>query len=296
MLILQQIKIYCSKFQYKIKLMDTQIVNVNDASKYLDKLIDMAIAYGPKVLLAIVVLIIGLFVIGKFSSALGKVLRKRQTDVTLTSFLVNMIGMALKVLLIISVAQMVGIETTSFVAVMAAASLAIGMALQGSLGNFAGGALILFFRPYKIGDLVEAQGHLGHVKEIQLFTTHIVTGTNRLVIIPNGPMSNGSIINHSAEGRVRVDIKIAIAGDEDIDKARAEVLKVLNANELVLKTPAPSVNVSALGDNFIQLDVLSYCEPGNYWAVFYGTQESIKKAFVAASLRGPQPLRIIQQG
>jgi small conductance mechanosensitive channel len=276
--------------------METQIVSVDGASKYLDKLIDMAIAYGPKVLLAVIVLIVGLFIINKLSGVLSKILKRRQTDVTLTSFLVNLIGMALKVLLIISVAQMVGIETTSFVAVMAAASLAIGMALQGSLGNFAGGALILFFRPYKIGDLVEAQGHVGHVKEIQLFTTHIITPTNRLVIIPNGPMSNGSIVNHSAEGRVRVDIKIAIAGDEDIDKARTEVLKVLNANDLILKTPAPSVNVSALGDNFIHFDVLSYCDPGNYWAVFYGTQEQIKKAFVMASVKGPQPLRIIQQG
>lgn len=276
--------------------METQIVSVDGASKYLDKLIDMAIAYGPKVLLAVIVLIVGLFIINKLSGILSKILKRRQTDVTLTSFLVNLISMALKVLLIISVAQMVGIETTSFVAVMAAASLAIGMALQGSLGNFAGGALILFFRPYKIGDLVEAQGHVGHVKEIQLFTTHIITPTNRLVIIPNGPMSNGSIVNHSAEGRVRVDIKIAIAGDEDIDKARTEVLKVLNANDLILKTPAPSVNVSALGDNFIHFDVLSYCDPGNYWAVFYGTQEQIKKAFVMASVKGPQPLRIIQQG
>lgn len=276
--------------------METQIVSVDGASKYLDKFIDMAIAYGPKVLLAVIVLIVGLFIINKLSGVLSKILKRRQTDVTLTSFLVNLISMALKVLLIISVAQMVGIETTSFVAVMAAASLAIGMALQGSLGNFAGGALILFFRPYKIGDLVEAQGHVGHVKEIQLFTTHIITPTNRLVIIPNGPMSNGSIVNHSAEGRVRVDIKIAIAGDEDIDKARTEVLKVLNANDLILKTPAPSVNVSALGDNFIHFDVLSYCEPGNYWAVFYGTQEQIKKAFVAASVKGPQPLRIIQLG
>jgi small conductance mechanosensitive channel len=276
--------------------METQIVSVDGASKYLDKLIDMAIAYGPKVLLAVIVLIVGLFIINKLSGVLSKILKRRQTDVTLTSFLVNLISMALKVLLIISVAQMVGIETTSFVAVMAAASLAIGMALQGSLGNFAGGALILFFRPYKIGDLVEAQGHVGHVKEIQLFTTHIITPTNRLVIIPNGPMSNGSIVNHSAEGRVRVDIKIAIAGDEDIDKARTEVLKVLNANDLILKTPAPSVNVSALGDNFIHFDVLSYCDPGNYWAVFYGTQEQIKKAFVMASVKGPQPLRIIQQG
>lgn len=275
--------------------METQVVTVEGASKYLDKLIDMAITYGPKVLLALLVLLTGLFVINKISSLLGKILKKRNTDVTLSRFLVNMLNMALKVLLIISVAQMVGIETTSFVAVMAAASLAIGMALQGSLGNFAGGALILFFRPYKIGDLIEAQGHVGHVKEIQLFTTHIVTGTNRLVIIPNGPLSNGNIINHSAEGKVRIDIKIAIASDESIDKAREIVLQVLKEHPKVLDQPASSVNVAALGDNNTQLDVLTYCQPGDYWAVFYGVQENIRKAFNNSAVKGPQPVRIIQQ-
>lgn len=275
--------------------METQVVTVEGASKYLDKLIDMAITYGPKVLLALLVLLTGLFVINKISSLLGKILKKRNTDVTLSRFLVNMLNMALKVLLIISVAQMVGIETTSFVAVMAAASLAIGMALQGSLGNFAGGALILFFRPYKIGDLIEAQGHVGHVKEIQLFTTHIVTGTNRLVIIPNGPLSNGNIINHSAEGKVRIDIKIAIASDESIDKAREIVLQVLKEHPKVLNQPASSVNVAALGDNNTQLDVLTYCQPGDYWAVFYGVQENIRKAFNNSAVKGPQPVRIIQQ-
>lgn len=275
--------------------METQVVTVEGASKYLDKLIDMAITYGPKVLLALLVLLTGLFVINKISSLLGKILKKRNTDVTLSRFLVNMLNMALKVLLIISVAQMVGIETTSFVAVMAAASLAIGMALQGSLGNFAGGALILFFRPYKIGDLIEAQGHIGHVKEIQLFTTHIVTGTNRLVIIPNGPLSNGNIINHSAEGKVRIDIKIAIASDESIDKAREIVLQVLKEHPKVLDQPASSVNVAALGDNNTQLDVLTYCQPGDYWTVFYGVQENIRKAFNNAAVKGPQPVRIIQQ-
>lgn len=275
--------------------METTNIDVQGASKYLDKLIEMAITYGPKVLLALVVLLAGLFIINKISAILGKILKRRNTDITLSRFLVNMLNMVLKVLLIISVAQMVGIETTSFVAVMAAASLAIGMALQGSLGNFAGGALILFFRPYKIGDLIEAQGHTGHVKEIQLFTTHIITGTNRLVIIPNGPLSNGNIINHSAEGKVRVDIKIAIAADESIDKAREVVMQVLKDFPQVLDNPASSVNVSGLGDNNTQLDVLTYCHPADYWAVFFGVQENIRKALNAASVKGPQPIRIIQQ-
>jgi small conductance mechanosensitive channel len=275
--------------------MNIDTLNVNGVEKYTDRIINLLIAYGPKVILAILVLIIGLFIINRISGVIEKILGKRHTDNTLSRFIVNMIGIVLKTLLIISVAQMVGIETTSFVAVMAAASLAIGMALQGSLGNFAGGALILFFRPYKIGDLIEAQGNIGNVKEIQLFTTHIVTPTNRLVIIPNGPMSNGNIINHSAEGKVRVDIKIAIAADENIDKARAIVMELLHKNPMILDEPTSTMNVSELGDNYTQFLVLAYSLPTNYWAAYFSIQEDIRKAFQNASIKGPQPLRIIQQ-
>lgn len=160
------------------------------------------------------------------------------------------------------------------------------MALQGSLGNFAGGALILFFRPYKIGDLIEAQGNTGFVKEIQLFTTHIVTFANRLVIIPNGILSNGNIINHSAEGKVRVDIKIAIAADESIDKTRAIVMELLHNHPLVLQGQS-SVNVSELGEYSTQFLVLSYCLPGDYWSVFFSVQEEIRKAFQSIPVKGP---------
>lgn len=275
--------------------MKIENLNVQGVERYTQKLLDLLIVYGPKVLLAIIVLIIGLYIINKITSGFSKLLNKRQTDSTLSKFIVNMIGIVLKTLLFISVAQMVGIETTSFVAVMAAASLAIGMALQGSLGNFAGGALILFFKPYKIGDLIEAQGNTGHVKEIQLFTTHIVTFANRLVIIPNGPMSNGNIINHSAEGKVRVDIKTAIAADEDIDKARAVMMNVLRSNPVILEEPLTTVNVSELGDYYTQFLVLTYCLPSNYWTVLFSVQEDIRKAFQKEGIKGPKPYRVIEQ-
>ena len=259
--------------------------------QYVNKAIELGMEHGPKIILAVLTLIIGLWVVGGVSKMLGKLFKRQQIDATLALFLNSMMAWMLKVLLVISVASMIGIETTSFVAVLGAGGLAVGLALQGSLQNFAGGALILIFRPYNVGDLIEAQGHFGVVKEIQIFTTILVTLQNRRVIIPNGAMSNGSIINHSAEQRVRVDLEIGIAYEADIDKAKAVLMEAMEKHEKVLKDPKPFVGVAALADSSVNLAVRPYCHPDHYWDVYFDIQEYGKKALDANDVTIPFPQR-----
>lgn len=264
---------------------------MESTQKYLDHAVELAIDFGPKLVLALFVLIIGLWVIRGFTTLLGKVLAARKVDVTLTTFLGSLLNWTLRALLFISVASMVGIETTSFVAVLGAAGLAVGLALQGSLANFAGGALILMFRPYQIGDLVEAQGHLGVVKEIQIFTTVLVTLDNRRVIVPNGAMSNGSIINYTVEGKIRVDLVIGVSYDADIDAAKKVLLEVMNQHDKVMADPAPYVGVEALADSSVNLVVRPFCDPAHYWDVYFDITENSKKALDAANISIPFPQR-----
>lgn len=259
--------------------------------RYADKAVELAMEYGPKVLLALITLIIGLWVIRGMSNVLGRVLSNRQVDPTLAPFLNSLLGWGLRALLFISVASMIGIETTSFVAVLGAAGLAVGLALQGSLANFAGGALLLMFRPYKVGDLVEAQGHIGVVQEIQIFTTILLTPNNRRVIVPNGPISNGSIVNYSSQGWVRVDLMVGIAYNADIDQAKEVLMAAMQAHDKVLAEPAPFVGVHDLGDSSVNLAVRPHCHPSHYWDVYFGITEVAKKALDAHSISIPFPQR-----
>jgi len=259
--------------------------------RYTDKAIGLAMEYGPKVLLALITLIIGLSIIGGLSNLLKKVLASRKVDPTLAPFLNSLVTWGLKALLFISVASMIGIETTSFVAVLGAAGLAVGLALQGSLANFAGGALLLMFRPYKVGDLIEAQGHLGVVQEIQIFTTVLLTPQNRRVIVPNGPMSNGSIINYSSEGWVRVDLLVGIAYEANIDEAKKVLLDAMEKHDKVLSEPAPFVGVNDLGDSSVNLAVRPHCHPDHFWDVYFDITEVAKKTLDANSISIPFPQR-----
>ena len=204
----------------------------------------------------------------------------------------NLASWALKVLLIIIVISTLGVDVTTFAAVLAAAGLAVGMALQGSLSNFAGGVLLMIFKPYKIGDLIEAQGELGVVKEIEVFTTKLTTPENKLAIIPNGAMANGNIINYTAEGKIRVDTVIGVGYGEDIKKTKAVLLEVLTSNELVLKDPAPSVNVLELADSSVNFAVRPFCKPEHYWDVYFATYEGAKLALDKAGIEIPYPHQV----
>ena len=189
------------------------------AEEWLNYGIELAKEFGPKVLTAFLIFIIGLWVIKRIIGGTRKVMYKSKYDESLQRFLLSMVSWILKIFLILVVIGQLGINITTFAAVIAAAGLAVGLALQGSLSNFAGGVLIMIFKPYKIGDLIEAQGVLGAVKEIEIFTTKLITPQNKLAIVPNGAMANGNIINYTAEGKMRVDTTIGIGYDEDIKKA-----------------------------------------------------------------------------
>jgi small conductance mechanosensitive channel len=252
--------------------------------------------YSPKILMAAAVLLIGLWIISKFTKLTAAVLKKRGLDESLGHFLKNLLGVALKVVLFISVADMVGIKTTSFIALLGAAGLAIGLALQGSLSNFAGGTLIMIFRPYKVGDLIECQGYLGTVKEIQVFNTILVSPENQTVILPNGLVSNGPIKNLTHEGATRVDLVVGIGYGEDIKQARDVIMGVMSNHELVLKDPAPSVNVLELADSSVNLAVRPFAKPQDYWAVYFDVLEKSKLALDAANIEIPFPQRVIHQG
>lgn len=225
------------------------------------------IGYLPRVLLALLVLWLGLKAIGLVTRGLRRGMEGREVDPTLQRFLSNLVGWGLKILLFISVIQMLGVATTSFVAVIGAAGLAVGLALQGTLANFAGGVLVLLFRPYKVGDVIEAQGHLGEVREIQIFTTVLLTTDNRTIIIPNGAMANGNIVNHSQEGIIRVDLQVTVNDTVDVSRVRALLIDAVKADPKVLADPEPTVVVSSLGASGTVLSVRPWCASQDYWAV-----------------------------
>jgi len=251
--------------------------------------LDYTITYAPKFLLAILVLIIGLRIISFLMKMVNKGMAKRKTDETLRPFIISLMGWGLKVMLFISVIQMLGVATTSFIAVLGAAGLAIGLAFQGTLANFAGGALLLVFKPYKVGDLIEAQGKLGVVKEIQIFTTILLNPQNKTIILPNGAVSNGDITNYTRDGKLRVDLTVGISYDSDIKKAKNVLMEVMTSYEHVLQDPAPFVGVSELADSSINLAVRPWTIPEHYWEVYFDVLENCKNALDNANITIPFP-------
>ncbi len=258
-----------------------------------EEVFNICMTYGPKVLGAVVVFIIGLYITNLITKLLTKALVRRGIDVSLQSFLGSLVSVGLKVLLLVSVAGMLGIQTTSFVAVIGALGLAVGLALQGSLANFAGGVLTLVFKPYKVGDLIEAQGQTGVVQEIQIFNTILLTPDNKTVILANGAVSNGTIINYNRHGNLRVDLIVAVAPDNNIEKVRNLALEVMGANSKVLKEPAPFVGVNKAGDGMVSLAIRPYATVENYWDVYFGVQEELKNAFDKNNITAPIPTRVV---
>ncbi|WP_088324281.1 mechanosensitive ion channel family protein [Polaribacter tangerinus] len=260
--------------------------------EYLTKFESLIVQYAPKVVMALVMLIIGLIVIKIIINTTQKILRKRNVDVTLQKFLGNLLGWILRILLFISVIAKLGVETASFAAILAAAGLAVGLALQGSLANFAGGVLIMIFKPFKIGDLVEAQGEIGVVKEIEIFTTKFTGLSNREIIIPNGSLSNGNIINYSTEGTRRVDLTFGVSYDADIKETKEVLMQVLTTHPKVLQTPAPAVTVSELADSSVNFAVRPWCKTEDYWTVFFDVTENTKLALDKAGIEIPYPHQV----
>ncbi len=246
---------------------------------YVDKAVEMGMEHGPKIIMAFLLLFVGFRYVNKISALVSKRMTSKNVDKSVSSFLKSLVSAAMKVLLIIVVASMLGIETTSLVAAVGAITLAVGMALQGSLANFAGGMMILVFKPYKVGDVVEIQGFWGVVEEIQVFKTTIVAVDRKIHIIPNGVASNGNITNYSAKGILRVDLKAWVGYDEDIEKAKKVALDILEAHPLVVSDPKPRTRVFQLEKDGVQLGIHPYCETMVLWDVYFEVQESIVTEF-----------------
>jgi len=244
---------------------------------------------GPRLLLAILTLIIGLWVIKMIVRIMNKSMERGDIDVSLRRFLSSLVSILLKVMLVISVASMVGIQMTSFIAVLGAAGLAIGLALQGSLANFAGGVLILLFRPFKAGDVIEAQGFLGKVSEIQVFNTVLNTFDNKKIIIPNAALSSDSITNFSAESLRRVDMTFGIGYEDDMKKTRELLLSLARSDQRVLKDPEPFVAVSELADSSVNFAVRLWCKNEDYWGIYFDMLEKVKLEFDKAGISIPFP-------
>ncbi|MFT6927656.1 MAG: small conductance mechanosensitive channel [Psychromonas sp.] len=248
-----------------------------------------ALEYGPKLIAAIAIWIIGSWVIKLLVSGLNKVMDKGKVDPSLKPFLCSISGIVLKVMLGITVLGMLSIEMTSFVALLAAAGLAVGMALSGTLQNFAGGVMILLFKPFKVGDFIDAQGYMGTIKEIQIFNTILKTADNKTIIIPNGGLSTGSMVNFSTESTRRVDWTIGVAYGDDLDKARAVIKQLCDADERIFKDPAVVIVVSALADSSVNFAVRAWVKAPDYWGVFFDMNENVYKTFSKEGLNIPFP-------
>jgi small conductance mechanosensitive channel len=256
----------------------------------LGSIYELIVTYGMKFILAIVVLILGLLVIKWLTRALVRVMKKGNVNESLIPFLRSVSNILLKVMLIISVMGMVGIQMTSFIAVLGAAGLAVGLAMQGTLQNFAGGVMILLFKPYEVGHFIEAQGFMGTVREIQIFTTVLLTPDNRKVIIPNSPLATGSITNFSAMPTRRIDFSFGIGYGDDIDAAKKILMKMADKDDRVLKGEnPPEVMVEALADSSVNLKLRTWVKAEDYWGLFFDMTENVKKQFDAAGISIPFP-------
>lgn len=267
-------------------------MNVDELAKLSEAWLPVVLEYSGKLTLALITLLIGWWLIGRLTASIGRLLEARRVDRALSSFIGSLVSIVLRILLLISVASMIGVETTSFIAMIGAAGLAIGLALQGSLANFAGGVLIMLFRPFRAGDWIEAQGVAGSVDSIQIFHTTLKTADNKVVIVPNGSLSNGHITNYSREPRRRADINIGIDYSSDIKRAR-EVLLEIAKDPRVHLDPAPVVFVTGLGDSAVNLSLRVWVATADFWPVTFEFTELAKERLTAAGIGIPFPQRVV---
>jgi small conductance mechanosensitive channel len=260
-----------------------------NTEQILNQINELILNYGPKLLGAIAVWIIGSWVIKALSNGFNRMMEKNQTDESLKPFLKRLFSTLLKVLLVISVLGMLGVEMTSFIAILGAAGLAVGMALSGTLQNFAGGVMILLFKPFKVGDVLEAQGFTGKVQEIQIFNTIMKTPDNKTIIIPNGGLSTGSMTNYTTEPQRRVDWTFGIGYGDDVDSAKAVIKELCDQDSRILKDPELFIGLSELADSSVNFAVRAWVNADDYWPVFFDMNEKIYKTFDQKGLNIPFP-------
>ena len=281
-------------------LQDTTVVNtmVKDikemattpVSDWLPNVVkEYVVPFGIKLVVAIVVLLLGRWAIKLIKKGLTRIMERRKADPSLSSFLMSLVSVLLTFLLIIAIVGILGVNTSSLVALLASAGLAIGMALSGTLQNFAGGVMIMLFKPFKVGDFISAQGYEGVVNEIQIFNTHVLTPDNKEVILPNGSLSTGAMTNFSKQGTRRVDWSFSIAYGDDYDKAKSLLLRLCDEDGRIQKTPAPFVELGKLNNSSVDITVRVWVDAADYWAVFFSMNEKVYKAFAAEGLSIPFP-------
>ncbi len=255
----------------------------------LDQIYLWLVDNGMRFIGAIAFLIIGLWVSKFLVKQAVKIMRKKEVDAGLISFSKSLMSVALKALVIISVMGMVGIEMTSFIAILGAAGLAVGLALQGTLSNFAGGVMILIFKPYRVGDYIEAQGYSGTVKEIQIFNSILATVDNKVVIIPNGGLATGSLINYTMKDTRRVDWTFGVAYGSDYKKVRQIILDIINADERVMHDPEVFIGLSEMADSSVNIVTRVWTKTEDYWGVYFDTNEKIYATFTKEGVEIPFP-------
>jgi len=249
----------------------------------------LIVEYGTSLIYALLVLIVGLMIVKMITKSLRKVMQKSNLDDSLVPFLSSLLGTVLKIMVVISALTMLGIEMTSFIAILGAAGLAIGMALSGTLQNFAGGVMILIFKPFKVGDFIDAQGHSGSVKEIQIFNTILNTPDNKVIIIPNGGLSTGSMTNFSALDTRRVDWTFGIAYGDDMNKAEEVLKRLIAADKRILTDPEPFIALKELADSSVNIVVRAWVNSADYWGVFFDMNKAVYTNFEKDGLNFPFP-------
>lgn len=256
---------------------------------FVSKMIELGISLGSKLLIALLILVVGRWLVKKIQRLACTIMEKRQVEASLYSFVRSLISITLNFILVITIISVLGIETSSFIALFASAGVAIGMALSGTLQNFAGGVMILLFKPFKVGDTIEALGQSGKVKEIQIFNTLITTPDNKQIIIPNGGLSTGITKNYSKEPTRRVDWEFGIGYGDSYDKAKAVIEKLLASDERILKEPARFIALTSLGESSVNIVVRAWVNAPDYWDVYFGLNEKVYKTFTEEGLNIPFP-------
>lgn len=255
--------------------------------KYTD-INNFLVKIGTNILIAVAILVIGFWSVKIIVKALKKILRKSHTDESLVTFLSSLLTMVLKILIVVTSITQLGVEMTSFVTILGAAGLAVGLAFSGTLSNFAGGVMILIFKPFKVGDFILTQGEQGTVKEIQIFNTYLYTSDNKVIILPNGPVANGNITNFTKAEKRRVDFIFGISYGDDLKVAKELIQKFILEDKRILNEPAPFIGVEALKNNSVDISVKVWTETSDYWNVYYEFNERVYKEFERAGLHFPQ--------
>lgn len=260
-----------------------------DFNEVWSQLLSSAVDLGLKILVALVIYWVGKSLINLLYKVVKKALEKRHVDASINSFVLSLVRVVMMFVLIITIIGVLGINTSSFVALFASAGVAVGMALSGTLQNFAGGVMILLFKPFKVGDWIDAAGVSGGVKEIQIFNTLLTTGDNKVIIVPNAKLSNDMVVNYSKAGTRRVDWTFGIAYGDDYDKAKSVLMQFIKEDKRIQQTPAPFVALNALADSSVQIVVRAWVDGADYWDVYFGMNERVYKEFGKYGLSFPYP-------